>query len=257
MAAGQVLLEILRARDGEAHAPLPRTMLVGAHPDDETVLAGARLRRLAQAVFVCVTDGAPRNGYDAGRHGLTPQQYAQARRRELESVLGRCGVPPARILSLDCPDQETALLLAPAARKLAQLFAQHGTQAVVTHPYEGGHPDHDAAAFAVRQAFAGEIVEFAAYHLDGKRVWGRFWPDPEAPEHVRPLSAHERALVARAIDAHETQRDVTGGFRPATERWRPAPRYDFAAPPPTGEALYDGFGWALTSAKWRELAARC
>ena len=57
--AQALLLAILRAAEGEPLPALPRTMLVGAHPDDETVLAGARLRRLSRALFVCVTDGAP------------------------------------------------------------------------------------------------------------------------------------------------------------------------------------------------------
>jgi LmbE family N-acetylglucosaminyl deacetylase len=229
--------------------------IVVAHPDDESLWLGTALRRLPNATLIHLTDGAPEDMRDARRLGFdTREAYAAARSRELDAALRLLEVRPRRI-GYGFVDQSLAHHLPELVDRLRETLA--GMQAVVTHPYEGGHPDHDGAAFAVRQAFAGEIVEFAAYHLDGKRVWGRFWPDPEAPEHVRPLSAHERALVARAIDAHETQRDVTGGFRPATERWRPAPRYDFAAPPPPGEALYDSFGWTLTSAKWRELAARC
>ena len=38
------------------------------------------------------------------------------------------------------------------ARVLRPLLA--GTRVVVTHAYEGGHPDHDAVAFAVHAAVA-------------------------------------------------------------------------------------------------------
>lgn len=230
--------------------------IVVAHPDDESLWLGTALRRLPNAILIHLTDGAPEDMRDARRLGFdTREAYSAARSRELDAALRLLEVRPRRI-GYGFVDQGLAHHLPELVDRLREALA--GMQAVVTHPYEGGHPDHDAAAFAVRRAFAGEIVEFAAYHLaGGKRVWGRFWPDAETPEHIRPLSADERALVARAIDAHETQRDVTGGFRPAAEHWRPAPRYDFAAPPPPGEALYDSFGWTLTSAKWRELAARC
>ena len=230
--------------------------IVVAHPDDESLWLGTALRRLPNALLIHLTDGAPEDMRDAERLGFdTCEAYAAARRRELDAALAALGVAPRRI-AYGFVDQSLAHRLPELIERLRTDLA--GMQAVVTHPYEGGHPDHDAAAFAVHRAFAGEIVEFACYHLaNGKRVWGAFWPDPHSAERPRPLTAGEQALVARAIEAHETQRGVTGGFRPTSEHWRAAPRYDFAAPPPPGEALYDGFGWPLTSAKWRELAARC
>src|SRR5437764_14611302 len=47
---------------------LPPTILVFAHPDDETVALGARLGRFARAHFVHVTDGAPRTEQDSRWH---------------------------------------------------------------------------------------------------------------------------------------------------------------------------------------------
>src|SRR5688572_24731924 len=105
-AACAALLAVLRVPAGQPVPALPATMVVGAHPDDETVSAGSRLPRLAQARFVCVTDGAPRDGLDAGRHGLGIAAYAQARRRELLAVLALCGIAPDQVDWLDCPDQQ-------------------------------------------------------------------------------------------------------------------------------------------------------
>jgi len=230
--------------------------IVVAHPDDESLWLGTALQRLSNATLIHLTDGAPEDMGDARRLGFaTREAYAAARVRELDTALRALDVTPRR-LACNFVDQSLAHRLPELVARLRADLA--GMHAVITHPYEGGHPDHDAAALAVRRAFAGEVVEFACYHLaDGRRVWGRFWPDREAAEHMRPLDAGEQARVGRAIEAHESQRDVTGGFRPTEERWRLAPGYDFSAFPPPGAALYDGFGWTLTSARWRELAAQC
>ncbi len=50
------------------------------------------------------------------------------------------------------PDQETAFQLAAIVHELIPVLAS--AERVITHPYEGGHPDHDTAAFAVAAACA-------------------------------------------------------------------------------------------------------
>ncbi|HET8611688.1 MAG TPA: hypothetical protein VFL92_02875, partial [Sphingomonas sp.] len=93
------------------------------------------------------------------------------------------------------------------------------------------------------------------YHAhEGERRFGRFWPDPDHPEQTRLIPSAERLRLDAAIAAHATQATVIGGWRPEVERWRTAPAYDFTAPPPPDACLYDGFGWAMTSARWRERA---
>ena len=139
-----------------------------------------------------------------------------------------------------------------------------GAAVVVTHPYEHGHPDHDACAYAVRAAVERlavrggplpVIAEFACYHLrDGERRFGEFWPG-ETAELARALSHDERGRVAAALAAYASQASVIDGWVPTHERWRAAPVYDFAAPAAPGGALYDDFGWAMTAARWRRMAA--
>src|SRR5262245_55637960 len=136
----------------ESRAPV---MFVAAHPDDEVLGASSKLGQNPTALVVHVTDGAPRDMGDAHACGFaTRHEYADARRREAREALARAGVDPARILSLEIVDQEAALALEPLARRLAWLFDVCGTGLIYTHPYEGGHPDHDAAAFAVHAARA-------------------------------------------------------------------------------------------------------
>ncbi|HYC50403.1 MAG TPA: hypothetical protein VEB19_04755, partial [Gemmatimonadaceae bacterium] len=55
---------------GDRGAPTQlTTLIIVAHPDDESIGAGARLRKLGDAWVVDVTDGAPRDIACANRHG--------------------------------------------------------------------------------------------------------------------------------------------------------------------------------------------
>lgn len=237
--------------------------VVVAHPDDETLGAGSRLRRLRRLTLVHVTDGAPRNLGDARRAGYaTAAEYAAQRRDELLAALRTLHATPRRMLACDTPDQQASWHLAKVARRLAEDLA--GVHAVVTHAYEHGHPDHDATAFAVHAACAllrragaaaPAIVELAGYHLrDGDAVYGRFWPDPHCIEHVAPLTARQRQRKADALACFATQREVIARF-PLGERFRAAPVYDFTVAAPPGAALYDRIDWGMAADGWREHAA--
>jgi N-acetylglucosamine malate deacetylase 2 len=233
-----------------------RVAVVVAHADDETLWTGALLPRLGDGLLIHLTDSAPRDGGDAARLGIaTREEYAALRAGELDRALVALGAVVER-RGYGIADQEAVEHLPALADRLMQDCA--GAAAIVTHPYEGGHPDHDAAALAARIAadrLGVPVVEFACYHLlDGERVFGRFWPGPD--EQSRPLLPDERLAVAAALAEHASQRAVFGDWLPTAERWREAPRYDFGAPPPPGAALYDGFGWAMTSARWRAVACR-
>ena len=234
--------------------------LVVAHPDDETLGLGSRLHLFRRLTLIHLTDGAPDDGEDARRAGFaTREAYAVARGAELDAALAVLGCRPERRLAYGLPDQGLAERLPQLAARLADELA--GCAAVFTHAFEGGHPDHDSAAFAVARACvrlgdgAPARWEFAGYFgRDGALQANRFHPDRSAAETVATLTAPERARKARAFAAHASQAAVLANFPPGEERWRPAPAYDFAAPPPPGEPLYDRYGWAITGARWRKLA---
>lgn len=226
--------------------------VVVAHPDDESLWAGAALRLLEDATLIHLTDGAPFDMADAARLGFSrPSDYAAARAAELDAALAALGASPRRI-GYGIADQQLADDLPALVRRLSADL--EGMAAVLTHPYEGGHPDHDAAAFAVARVEVPEHIEVACYPtVEGRRAFGRFWPDPSAPERVCDFDAEARESVHAAIAAHASQAGVIGDWRPDCARYRHAPSYDFAAPPPPGVALYDSFGWTITS---REFCAR-
>lgn len=234
--------------------------IVVAHADDETLFTGALLGRLENGRLIHVTDGAPRDMRDAERLGFaTREEYAAARARELDAAVAALGGDPVR-RQYRVPDQEAIDALERIVERLTEDL--RGAAVVATHAYEGGHPDHDAVALAVAMACdrLGEAaparVEFASYHLlDGERVWARFWSDKDHPEHSRDLDREDRTRLETALAAHRSQAAVFDDWRPTVERWRAGPRHDFLRPPPPGECLYDLFGWAMTSARWRERAA--
>ena len=130
----------------------PSTLIVVAHPDDEVISAGALLTRLRRVGIICVTNGAPRRGSFAQAAGFDNwPDYAHARRREAELALSLLGREISPLLNLGVADQEAVFELVDTARYLANQF-RSGFSHVITHAYEGGHPDHDATAFCVHAA---------------------------------------------------------------------------------------------------------
>jgi LmbE family N-acetylglucosaminyl deacetylase len=238
--------------------------VVVAHPDDETVGAGAQLPHWRGVTFVYVTDGSPRNPADATAAGFaTREAYAQARRAEVRAALALAGTGPARVRELGRADQEASLDMATLSRDLAALLRELRPAVVVTHPYEGGHPDHDATAFAARAACrliarhapAPALVEMASYHgAPGRLVANEFLPADS--EVVRmELSGAERAFKLSLVACYRSQARPLSYLPVGIESFRVAPDYDFTRPPHGGRLWYERFDWGMTGPRWRELAA--
>lgn len=248
---------------------MPRICLVVAHPDDEVIGAGARLPTWRSHLeLVHVTDGAPRDGQDAQAQGfLSLEDYAQARRLELDAALELAGITAQQRHELNYADKTVRDHLASVARDLFALFARLQPNVIVTHPYEGGHPDHDATAFAVYAACdlltrtgqsAPVLVEMASYHAgeDGLLRVGTFLPneDGSQEEVTLALSPEERTFKQCLYDCFPTQSWILENFPIGVERFRLAPRYDFGRLPHTGVWLYENYGWGLTGAAFTRLA---
>lgn len=245
---------------------MPKALLVFAHPDDETIALGARMGRFGGAHFIHVTDGAPRNQQDSRAHGFaTLDEYREARQREFSKALELAGIANVSREHLEIPDQEASLHLARLAVEICGRMERFDAEIVFTHPYEGGHPDHDACAFAVHQAIAlrrahghqtPAIVECTFYHRGTRGMaTGTFLQRLERTEEVvYSLSPAERERKQAMIDCYATQKQVLAQFRLDTERFRIAPSYDFRQPPHAGAVLYDEYPWGMTSERFCWLA---
>lgn len=255
----------LHRLEADAEAVGEAVAIVVAHADDEVIGIGGQLARLHGVRLVHVTDGAPRNLLDAHAAGFDRWQcYAAARRRELLAALRIAGIEATRADQLDIPDQQASFRLLELTKTLAAKLHALCPEIVLTHAYEGGHPDHDAAAFAVHAACAlvercgGEvpaIVEMTGYHMArGTPANSEFSDRPGSPVVTLVLGARERALKQRLIDCFATQSRVLADFAIDVERFRPAPGYDFARPPHQGRLFCEHFDWGIDGARWQALA---
>jgi len=238
-------------------------LVIAAHPDDETVGAGGLLSRMPRATIVTVSDGSPLNPMDADRAGCASREdYARLRREELLGALDVAGIPPDRTRALNIADQEVSLEMAYVTMRLVDLLKELRPGALLTHPYEGGHPDHDATAFAVHAACARvdtppEVFEFASYHAAGPDQAvievGEFLEDGEKI-HTLKLSDKARELKRRMIACFRSQLHMLQHWPLEAERYRAAPTYDFTRPPHEGKLYYEYFDWGVTGERWRLLA---
>lgn len=261
------ILERLTAAGGITVEALPSLMVVVAHPDDEAIGAGAILRGIPDATVVHVTDGAPRDESYAARKGFQSREaYAQARRDEVTAALWIIGMEPGRIRGLGFVDGDAALHLVEITHKVIDLITELTPDVVLTHPYEGGHSDHDSTAFAVHLAcgilrrdgqHAPVIIELTSYHnYKGKRRHFNFLPFPGTPEKTVELDEATKEIKRKMFGAFSSQQPLLKTFPLEVERFRHAPRYLFTVPPHEGTLDYERLCTKMTGAEWRAHAER-
>lgn len=236
-------------------------MIFAAHPDDEVLALGGHPEVLRKCIVVHITDGAPRAMPDRAAHSAR-------RRNELHAALALAGMPAYRTIALGVIDQETIRGLTEVTLSIERLIAAIRPATIFTHPYEGGHPDHDATAFAVAMAAerasgarAPTILEFTSYHngtsvspVSTLRV-GEFLRNSDTLIHEVPLSAERAARKNAMLAFFTSQQHMICHFPVGIERFRFAPKYDFSAAPHEGTLYYEDQPWGITGRQWRRMAA--
>jgi len=248
--------------------PMPPALLFLAHPDDETIALGGRLGRFRDTHLIHVTDGAPHNEDFARAHRLNSvAEYRRVRWEELRHALDLAGIADISRECLEVADQEASFQLTWLTRRLLLLLRIHQPQAVFTHPFEGGHPDHDACAFAANHAVAllrfrhepaPILIEAPFYHAgqfgEGMET-GNFLPDAgDTATIVYPLSVQEQRRKRALLGCFATQNTMLSSFTVAEERFRIAPAYEFRRPANFGAVFYDNYSWGINSRGFRDLA---
>jgi LmbE family N-acetylglucosaminyl deacetylase len=239
-----------------------RLAVLAAHPDDESIGASVLLRRCQSACVIFLTDGAPRDKqlWPATIAG-SREQYAALRRQEAERALAHAGISGRQIAWLGGVDQEAIFTAPELLARLVDLVDELQPELLVTHPYEGGHPDHDCAALVASMALSlfrmhMPLVEMTSYHArGGLLVTGEFLGG-NPPEECRfELSAEDKTRKKKMFQEYSSQQAVLKNFAMDHERFRVAPAYDFRRPPHEGKLWYECLGWAMRGERWRRLAA--
>ncbi|MGI8733804.1 MAG: PIG-L deacetylase family protein [Pyrinomonadaceae bacterium] len=244
-------------------APHSRYAVIVAHPDDEIIGAGGLISRLENVTVLHITDGVPGNGYVAEAGFARRSDYAKARRTECKSALALANVSEDRIVDLGLVDSQASHYLSDLTRKVATFLQKTSPDVVLTHPYEGSHPDHDATAFAThaalrllqRHGFKPPTVFEIALHpgSDGTQRVLDFLPSDATETTTLILDKKARDLKRRMFECLITQADDLHENALGPERFRRPPPYDFAAAPRGGKANYEKFDCGVTGDEWRVL----
>lgn len=272
----QPLKPAQRRRVRSAHARLfgtgdltrrMRCSVIIAHPADEVVGAGCLISKLVDVTILHITDGAPCDMHDAAAAGFENRSdYAEARRVECLAALSLAHVPEDRVVDFAITDHCAAQCLLRLTKEISKFLQQSEADIVVTHPYEGGHPDHDATAFAIHAAlrlikkngFRPPAVFEMALHpsKDFKAKLPEFLPGGERETTTLLLDERAQQLKQRMFACFETQRESLEVSPVGPEKFRQPLVYDFSAPPQDGKLHYENFEWAPSSREWQSLACK-
>jgi LmbE family N-acetylglucosaminyl deacetylase len=187
-------------------ATCPEIVVVGAHPDDETLgfgAASALLARLGVRVQVVSASDGGRSHPDLSL--LQRHRLEMTRRAELHRATAVLGIPPP--ISLGLPDGEIVDHEPRLTDLLIEIMAARprGTWCAATWRGDG-HPDHEAVGRAAATAAAvtgAELMEYPVW------MWHWAFPGDEAVPWDRALRVPaDRAAVGRkqrAADCFRSQ----------------------------------------------------
>ncbi|MGB5149109.1 MAG: PIG-L family deacetylase [Mycobacterium sp.] len=189
-------------------APLPtldldgcRTLvIVGAHPDDETLgLGGTAAHLAAHGVEVRLVSASDGGAAHPEASDAEQDQLAHVRRSELDAAASTLGVGSP--ITFGLPDGRLAGHEDRLAALLTALLAESGPGTWCAATWRGdGHPDHEAVGRAAAVAAVATAVPLLEYP-----VWMWHWalPDDPAVPWGRAFSVElpEQAVTAKLLAA--------------------------------------------------------
>lgn len=232
---------------------LGRTLLIVAHPDDESISCGGLLQHMREPCVVFATDGAPEDDYFWRKYG-SRERYAALREEEAKAALATVAVTEIEFLArqADAPliDQRLYRSLPAGFSALAKVFERRRPECLLTLAYEGGHPDHDAVSFLAGQlgrSYTVPVWEAPLYHrgADGGGIYQEF-----IEEHgeviVHTVAGKELEAKVRMLRCYKSQFDTLPTFKAELERFRPQITYDYSRRPHSGKLNYELWHWRMT-----------
>lgn len=221
----------------------PALLIVLAHPDDESFAMGGTLAKYAaqgvKVTLVCATRG------EAGIAGLTPDETAQVRTRELEAAATALGLADVRFLGYLDGQLATANPTT-VVGQLVDILRAVQPQAVITFGPDGisGHPDHRAIHRFATTAFDQAGLLARLYYLAPSEATmqgcGVIPAEEIAGGPVAAIDVGEHlATKVRAMQCHASQNPPFSGS-PEVEAERLACHEYFTLARPIA---VDGTGW--------------
>ena len=239
----------------EKPASWGRVLVVVAHRDDETIGFGGHLACIKPAVCHLTNSLEPNSPFGDAAEAVRAREWSRVR------VLAQ--LPADQMFACEYPDGCLCFHTRDAIEKVSAAIERTRADTVLTHTYEGGHPDHDAAAFICAQACRDlrrpiNLIEYPSYHLSSagnssdRWVFGSFLPSSEKRCTVL-LSPRARQAKRTFLEQYRSQLEFLRRFTTVErlECFRAAPDHDFSRPPHSGPLLYETFGNGLTAQAWR------
>src|SRR4051812_40356143 len=193
---------------------LENTLVVVAHPDDETIGCGCLMQRMFEVRVAFATDGAPLDQQFWQKYP-TQEHYASVRKLEACDALAYVDADELAFLNdgngKTIPDQELFRHLEGAASSLKEIIRKTSPRALLTSAYEGGHPDHDCCNFLVSQLAREARIpawEMPLYHRDlGGQRNQELW-DAHHDEKLLEPSYKEIKKKQQTIAAYSSRPDT-------------------------------------------------
>lgn len=172
-------------------------LVIFAHPDDETTLSGSTMAMYAAsgaAVQILSATRGEQGGLGTGGRKIRREDLAAVREEELRQVSRHYRLERSPLF-LGYNDQELAVVNhEEGVRKILNVMFHVKPTAVITHGPKGlgGHPDHIALHFLVRDAFShykkspthAPRLLYAAASQDIIEAWDIDLDGPEASPNV-------------------------------------------------------------------------
>ncbi|HKY28544.1 MAG TPA: PIG-L family deacetylase [Pyrinomonadaceae bacterium] len=232
-----------------------RCVVIVAHSFDELIGAGGMISRLRDITVVHVT-----------KSSRSPERSESSPERDdvCVSALALANVPSDRIIEFAISDIREPHALADLAKRLSTFLTRFRPDVVLTHPYEGGHPDHDATAFATHAALrlmrsngfeSPALFEIALHPShDGERRELDFLPGEWHETTTLVLDEETRKLKRRMFECVSVQERNLKGTTLSREKFRRSPNYDFSTAPNAGRPAYEDFYRGMTGSEWQSVA---
>ncbi|WP_175539706.1 bifunctional PIG-L family deacetylase/class I SAM-dependent methyltransferase [Nocardioides exalbidus] len=182
-----------------------RLVVVGAHPDDETLGAGGLIHAAARAGWtVEVVSATAGEASHPGSPTHPTAVLGERRRSELDSAISLLA-PDATVRCLDLPDGGVADEVDVLVASLVETIGTDGAEVLLCAPWRyDGHPDHDAVGRAAALAAArtdAQLLEYPVWLWH----WGRAEDLPWSQAVRLALDAPMQDAKRAAVGAHVSQ----------------------------------------------------